>query len=176
MLPLLNNLIKGPFKAIQQFVTRGQGDNALATIKQLNDIINALNLNSTTSRELLVLSATHPIGQPLSISTVACNCVSGSGNCPSCLVTPCAYKCGSSATLVETLPGIYDLVITPNPEITYYDSYILTGALGIGFSIAVDKITPYHYSITTYANATGVITTQKLNKTPIEIVLLQSQV
>jgi hypothetical protein len=172
---MFNKIIPGVLRKFFTFTGPFIGDNRLATINDVNNLISQLNLSGNNSKESIVISVSDLPGLALSVATVQCTCQGGGSGCPTCL-NACAYSCKSTAALTaNAAPGTYDLVITPSPNTTYYGSYVNVYNFLLPTSLAtVEKISNFVYVIKTY-NA-GVAAFDLFNNTTIEIVLLTTNV
>ena len=169
---MINKLIPGILRKFFTFSGGYKGDNRLSTINDINNIVDQINLFS--ARESTVITVTQPLpGGPILNGELACNCESGTGSCPSCCVKPCAYKCKSNVSILETGPGIYDFVVTVNPNTTYYGAYLTVGNLSvINTGVTVEQTAPYTFRVVIYDNVTGIATSGIFKNTIVEVVLL----
>lgn len=156
---------------------RNNGVAQLASIDQLNTLIDFVNEQAST--DLFTISVTHPIGLPVTYAVTAGACVSGSGSCPTCLVTPCAYKPASSVTIIETSPGTYEFTVSPGigggGNSTAKNSYMIIPNFDtVGVAATVAQTAPFVFVVKTYMMATGVVTTNLFKNTIVEIKIISS--
>lgn len=167
------NRIYNSTRKFGQLLSGAFGNNALATINDINNIVDQINI-TIGSKESTVITVTQPLpGGVILNGELACTCISGSGSCPSCCVKPCAYKCKSAVSIIETGPGIYDFVVTPNPNTTYYGAYLTIGNLSIiNTGVTVEQTAPYTFRVVTYDIVTGVAVSGIFKNTIVEATLL----
>jgi len=189
---LFNNLVKGPFRAVQQFVTYGQGNNALATIKQVNDVIEFANIisQSAGANSRLYFQVADGGGLP----TFSVNQVSGltCSNCTACCATsPCNPSCGGCPGINTSTeyactglnwpstnrvsPGKFEVVIAGTLGTTYVNTVLMVhnpSTSHPGVIISVTKTGLNSWQIWSYDTVTGAFI-NAIDKAIIEVVLMK---
>lgn len=103
------------------------------------------------------------------LSVLGCSCVSGSGSCPTCLVTPCAYTCKSAiSTFTQTGTGTYSLVLNPTQYDPFNEIDVQIGNLPVVGWVTVTKTDTYTFQIKTY-NSAGTLASNLFNRTKMTI-------
>lgn len=167
---------------------RRNGVAAPATLYQLNQLVDIINVISANTSLDFVYRISETLGVPVLPLTLMKNSTGGtgitcaSGKCAACTgaenpaCTGCAgintssfYKCAlSNASLARTAPGVYELTLAP--DFNYTEVIVTFGNIGYtGGIINVVRNSNVSYTIRTIDTATGIAIDGELTNTPIQI-------
>lgn len=145
MLSLLTNLFRPKFKTNEK-----EADNRLATLGDINSIVETLNKSPMFASKLFKFSVSHNTGT-LETTGLARACKDGGSGCWSCL-NSCGYQnADGAASFNETgTQGVYRLVVNTNDYAPYEDVSVQVGNMpNIGDLVAVKRLSATVFEITT---------------------------
>jgi len=178
----LTNDTRRSFRFPALFSTSYGGNRAVATVDDVNTLIDALNglgANSTVDFTYRIVETGGVPSLALNLMTGSaglCTCASCTGKeNPSCKGCPIEqvgisnYKCADSkASMERTAPGVYQLDLDPDFE---YNEVIVTfgNVSTLGVIVNVEKVSDILYTVTAFNTQTGAAEDQTLTNTPLII-------
>lgn len=170
---LINYLV--PTRVRNFFTGVPEGTNQLATIADVNTVIDKLNKSNSNTYAFNTIVVNEILGVGVSAVGYAGGCTSPGSGCWSCL-NSCSYQDSKAAVnFVSTAPGVYTLTVSPDPDMPR-----ITGAsIRIGSFVApghmatVTPLSALEFEIKTFDILSGTPTDPAagiLHDTPIDII------